>query len=177
MKPLKHLRSVRGFSLTELICAIVIMGVMAAVGYTYMTNAAQAANLNSGNQNAAMLNTAVALLDSTGPSVQGRSGGNGELYQYMGPGQPALVAWAEVGDPAINFYTALSSPVGGSPNNEGGITSMNVTVTAQGMNVENSPDYHVTSVSADGAPVYTFDGAQTTALGAPNPYYVAGAAP
>jgi len=121
------------------------MGVMAAVGYTYMTNAAQAAQLNAGHQNAATLNSAVALLNSAG--AVGTAGGTFAVTTAGTINSPVSVTWDGVGKDATPFYTAL----------QGGIESYNVTATIA--NSITPASYTVASIAGDGvSPVWTFSG-------------------
>lgn len=70
-------RKIRGLSTAELVGIIVIVGILGALGGTYVNGLVSQANTNAGNQNANTLNTvAASVLAAGGTATAGAAAGN-----------------------------------------------------------------------------------------------------
>jgi len=106
-------RKIRGLSTAELVGIIVIVGILGALGGTYVIGMVDAAKTSTGNQNAQSLNTVMSSAFAAGAIIDDGTHAAG-MIDMTAPGTAAVNelcgAGVTVGTPAVTYK--MNPPVG-----------------------------------------------------------------
>ena len=102
-------RKIRGLSTAELVGIIVIVGILGALGGTYVIGMVDAAKTSTGNQNAQSLNTVMSSAFAAGATV-GTGAGQLDTTSNVTAVTELCGAGVTVGNPAVTYR--MNPPVG-----------------------------------------------------------------